>query len=248
MNPALALLRGRLERLEKAAPQPITLPFGDPRLDGHLPAGGLPLGRLHEIGAQGLDAETGAAGAAFAACLLARLSGPIVWSFQRPDLHGPGLSTFGLHPDRLILVHARSEAEVLAVVEESLRTPQLAAALGEVGRLDLTASRRLQLACEQSGATAFVLRRWPYGRRGAPLRQEPSAAVTRWDVTPMPSGENKPGLGAARFKIALLYCRGGRTGNWIMELSDASPGHVRVVTELADCTAEAPQASARAAG
>ncbi len=222
-----------------------------------MPGGGLPLGRLHEIVARGLDGETGAAGAAFAAALLARLAGPVVWSFLRADLHGPGLAAFGLHPDRLILVHARNEAEVLAVLEESLRTPKIAAALGEVGRLSLTASRRLQLACERSGATGFVLRRWPYGEPRAGLRQEPSAAVTRWHVAPLPSEGDKPGLGTPRFEVALLHCRGGgggggggggRTGRFIMELDDASPGHVRVVAELADREAEAPQAPTRAAG
>ena len=47
--------------------------FGDPRVDAHLPPGGLALGALHEVTAEGIEAETGALGAAFAAVLLARL-------------------------------------------------------------------------------------------------------------------------------------------------------------------------------
>ena len=47
------------------------LPFGDAGLDDHLPGGGLPLGRWHEVTGAGLEAETSAAPAAFAASRLA---------------------------------------------------------------------------------------------------------------------------------------------------------------------------------
>jgi protein ImuA len=171
-----------------------------------------------------------------------------VWSFLRADLHGPGLAALGLHPDRLILVHARNEAEVLTVLEESLRTPKLAAALGEVGRLSLTASRRLQLACERSGATGFILKRRAYGEPCAEARRDASAAVTRWRITSLPSAGESPGLGGPRFEAALIHCRGGRPGRFIMELSHGSPGSVHLVAELADREAEASQASTRAAG
>jgi protein ImuA len=45
-------------------------------------------------------------------------------------------------------------------MEEGLRHSALAAVVGEVIRLPLTASRRLQLAAEQSGVTALVICRW----------------------------------------------------------------------------------------
>src|SRR3546814_17056963 len=89
-----------------------------------------------------------------------------------------------MDPDRLIRVTARNDAEVLAVLEDALRTPGFAAALGEVGRLDLTAGRRLQPAAEQSGATAFVLRRGPCGQetggQGAGGQPGQTGAKTRW--------------------------------------------------------------------
>jgi protein ImuA len=142
-------LRERLRLLEGGACPAGTLPFGDERIDGCFAAGGLPLGALHEVCPEGLDGETGAAGAAFVLPLLARLaaSGPVFWILQRDDLHGPGAAAFGLGPDRLILVRAAKDAEALAALEEALGCEGVAAALAEVGRLDLTAGRRLKLAC-----------------------------------------------------------------------------------------------------
>jgi hypothetical protein len=42
-------------------------------------------------------------------------------------------------------------------MEEALRCKAVAAAVGEINNIDLTASRRLQLAAEQGGATGFLL-------------------------------------------------------------------------------------------
>jgi len=54
--------------------------------------------------------------------------------------------------------------------------------VGEVIRLPLTSSRRLQLAAERSGATAFVIRRWRNAAQ-RDLANEPSSAVTRWRIS-----------------------------------------------------------------
>ena len=226
--------------------------FGDERVDSCFPDNGLPLGNLHEIGSSGIEDETGAIGAAFAGHLLARLSreGPVLWSCLREDLHGPGLAACGLHPDRLLLVAVRDDAEALAVLEEALRSAGLAAALGEIGAFGLTASRRLQFACERSGATGFVLRRRPWGRN--PRAREPAnAAATRWRLAPAPSVSDEPGLGPPRWRVELAHCRGGRQGAWIMEASDATAdaaNGVRVVAELGDRAPAPAHAPARAAG
>src|ERR1043165_4974158 len=50
------------------------LPFGDAAVDSRLPGGGLPLGRWHEIVSRGLETETAAAPAAFAALMAAPLA------------------------------------------------------------------------------------------------------------------------------------------------------------------------------
>ena len=116
------------------------------------------IGRLHEAAGTGPDTEHAAAAALFAAGVLARLRGPVLWALARDDLFAPALAGVGLHPDRLIL--AKAGRQVLSVMEEGLRHRGLAGVVGEVeGGLTLTASRRLQLAAEASGVTAIVLRR-----------------------------------------------------------------------------------------
>ena len=231
----LEALRARVARIEgREAAAAGVLPFGDARVDGCLPGGGLPLGRWHELAGEGTDLETGVSAAAFGARVCARLAGrgQVVWVLQREDLHAPGLAALGLPPHRLIYVAVSNDAEALAALEDALRTRGVAAAWGEIDRVDLTAGRRLQLACEAGGATGFVLRRRLYGRRAQ--AEEGSAAATRWRVASSPSDPGEaPGLGAPRWRVRLERCRGGRPGGWIMEADDeANP--VRVVAELAD--------------
>src|SRR5215469_5099272 len=152
----LATLRAEIAALGQALPAPDqTLPFGDRRLDACLPGGGLALGRWHEFAGEGLDLETAAASAAFVARLAAPLAkrGELVWVLRRDDLFAPGLAGLGFPAERLIQVCAPSEAEVLAVLEDALRTPGVAAVIAEADGVDLVASRRLQLACEQGTAT-----------------------------------------------------------------------------------------------
>ena len=201
-----------------------SLPFGDPRVDDCLPGGGLPLGRWHELVGDGMEAETSAAPAAFTALMAAPLAlrGQALWVVRRDDLWAPGLAGLGFPPERLIQVCARDEAETLSVMEDALATVGICAVIGEVEAVDLTAGRRLQLACEKRRSTGFVIRRRPYG--GASSKEATgSAAATRWRVASSPS-EPAPGefgLGNPRFEVRLERCRGGRTGAWIFEAQDA---------------------------
>lgn len=212
--------------------------FGDARLDGLLTGGGLALRAWHEFACEGLELETAAASASFAARLAAPLArnGELIWVLRRDDLNAPGLATLGFPAERLIQVCARDEAEALAVMEDALRTPGVAAVFGEVGEIDLVAGRRLQLAAEQSQATGFLLRRRPFG--GAGSKETSSAAATRWTIAPSPSepAPGEPGLGAPRWRVRLERCRGGRTGEWILEAreDDDAPHPFRLVAELAD--------------
>jgi protein ImuA len=233
------------------------LPFGDPRLDRVFPAGGLPLGCWHEVAGEGLETETAACAGAFAAALASPLAGrgALVWVMRRGDLYAPGLAAFGLPADRLIQVETRNEAEALAALEDALGAAGVAAAIGEVGGagpLDLTAGRRLQLACERRGATGFIIRRRPFGGGdGRRLAQSGaaagSAAASRWSVAPAPSQplDGDLGLGAPRWRVTLHRCRGGRPGAWILEMSDGAYP-LRVVAELGDRQLEAPPSWRRA--
>ncbi len=137
---------------------------------------------------------------------------------RRDDLWAPGLAGLGFPAERLIQVCARDEAEALSVMEDALATVGVAAVVGEVETADLTAGRRLQLACEKRSATGFLIRRRPYG--GAARREVTgSAAATRWRVASAPSEPpaDQFGLGAPRFRVTLERCRGGRTGAWLLE-------------------------------
>lgn len=221
-----------------------SLPFGDPRIDGHLPGGGLPLGRWHEITGPGMEVETAAAPAVFTALMAAPLAarGEVVWVLRRDDLWAPGLAGLGFPPGRLIQVYARDEGEALSVMEDALAAVGVTAVVGEVEAVDLTAGRRLQLACEKRGSTGFLIRRRPFGGQA---RRETggSAAATRWQIGSAPSEPlaGDFGLGAPRFTVTLDRCRGGRTGAWLLEaahaydLEDPHGTHpLRLVAELGD--------------
>ena len=182
----------------------------------------------------GPDTEYGAAATLFIAGLLARLPGRVLWVLRQADLFAPGLAGAGLHPDRVIFAEAGKD--VLPAMEEGLRHAGLASVVGEVtGRLTLIASRRLQLAAEQSGVLAMVLRRSQ--SFDDPVLAEPSAAITRWRVVSLPSppalphAPSTPGLGRARWRLELTRCRGGEPGSWIVEAC-APTGHLALVADL----------------
>jgi protein ImuA len=214
----LERLRARLARLEAAGRGgAAVLPLGLPGIDRALPGGGLARGCLHELcGAADQGAALG-----FATALLGRLmadGGHVVWIGPRDELFAPGLAELGLAPERLIVVRARARAARLWALEEALRGPGLAAALAEVDRLTLTESRRLQLAAETKGVSAFLLRSPGAGAT-------PSAAATRWRIEaapgPAPPGAATSGAGGAwrafgppHWRVSLFRCRGGRTGSW----------------------------------
>ena len=223
------------------------LPFGVAAIDRVLPDGGLARGALHEILGAGGDEEDGALAAAFAAGILGRLAGDdtVLWCLPRPDLYGHGLAAHGLDPAHIVLVRAPRDSEILWAMEEGLRTPGIAAVVGEVGTLAAVASRRLQLAAERSGITAFLLRRWRDSGQAARERNLPNAAVTRWRIAALPSQplRGEPGVGRPRWRAELLRCRGGEPACWEVEEADAT-GHVSLAAALADRPA-APVASQR---
>jgi len=233
-------LRERVRRIERpTATARGVLPFGVAGIDRALPDGGLARGALHEILGAGGDEEDGALAAAFAAGILGRLTvsgdGMVLWCLPRPDLYGPGLAAHGLDPGRVVLVSTPRDTEILWAMEEGLRAPGIVAVVGEVGTLTATASRRLQLAAERSGITAFLLRRWRDGGQAARERALPNAAVTRWRITTMHSIplRSEPGVGRLRWRVELLRCRSGEPACWEMEVPDATD-HVSLAAALAD--------------
>src|SRR5215470_13595943 len=159
----VAALRERIRCLEGGARHGrAVLPFGIPAIDGRLPDSGLALGALHEVAGGGNGAIDGAAAALFAAGIAARTRGRVLWCVTRQDLFAPAIAQAGLAPDRVIYVEAEDEKTVLACFEEGLRENSgVGAVVAEVARLSMTASRRLQLAAEGSGAIGIAIRRFP---------------------------------------------------------------------------------------
>jgi protein ImuA len=205
------------------------LPLHIPAIDNALPGGGIALHALHEAMSGGPDTEHAAAATLFVAGLLARMSGPVLWVLRQADLFAPALAAVGLPPQRLIF--AEAGRDVLTIMEEGLRHPGLAAVVGEpAGRISLVASRRLQLAAEQAGVMAVLLRRSQ--TFDDPAHQEPSAAFTRWRVTSLPSTELPTEL-PARWQLDLLRCRGGEKGSWIVGACDAT-GHLGLAADTPD--------------
>ena len=176
---------------------------------------------LHEVFAA--DAGAATAFCALLAGRLARAGKFVLWCGQPRALdagepYPPALRVFGV--ERMLLVRARRDADALWAMEEGLRSRSLAAVVGEVAELSLTATRRLQLAAEAGGAAAIVLR---------PDRETPSpgAAATRWRIGEPPAvaaarEPASPGLGAAHWRARPFRCRGGsfRTIEWNDETGD----------------------------
>lgn len=211
---ALEGLKRRLAALERragAAARGGVVGFGLADIDRALPRGGLERGALHE----GLAGEGVAAG--WAAALAARAGGLILWCRvkRNAELYAPGLAAFGLPPERLILARARSEQETLWAMEEGLRSGRFSAVVGEARRLDLAASRRLQLAAEAGGGLALLLR--------PPEAAGVSAAKTRWRIAPVASAAPEwRGVGRPRWRLDLLRVRGGAPRGWIVDWDDAT--------------------------
>lgn len=241
-------LRERIQRLEGAAARRrLVLPFGIQAIDRHLPGGGLALGALHEVAGGGHGAIDGAAAALFAAGIAARLRGRVLWCVIRQDLFAPALAQAGLLPGRVIYVEAGNEKAVLACFEEGLRHGGLAAVVAEVVRLSMTASRRLQLAAESSGAIGIAIRRWRRQTEAADFGQ-PTASVTRWRVSALPATPLPvPGVGRARWQVELIRCRAGESADFEVEACDAK-GRLALPSDLVHGSGQKEIGRRRAAG
>ncbi len=101
-----------------------------------------------------------------------------------------------------------------------------------------TASRPLQLAAGASGTLGLALRRWLRPTDATDFGQ-PTAAVTRWRVSVLPSAPLPvPGVGRPRWLMELIRCRGGAGADFEPEACDAE-GRLAVPAHLADRPVEA---------
>ena len=174
------------------------------------PNSSFPLGAVHEfLSAQREDA---ASTNGFIAGLLSSLmgsNGATLWISSSRTLFPPALKSFGIEPDRFIFLDLQKEKDVLWAMDESLKCSALSAVIGEMREIDFTASRRLQLAVEQSQVTGFIL-------RNNYRHLNTTACVSRWKITPLPSDVNDgmPGIGFPKWRVELLRMRNGKSGTW----------------------------------
>jgi protein ImuA len=211
------------------------LPFGIKAIDERLPEGGLALCALHEVAGAGTGAVDGAAAALFAAGIAGRTQGRVLWCVTRQ--FAPALAQAGLTPDRVIYVEAGDEKSVLACFEEALRYRKLGAVVAEVAHLSMTASRRLQLAAEDSGVIGLALRRWRRQAEAADFGL-PTATTTRWRINVLPSTSLPvPGIGRARWGLELIRC----AATFELEACDAK-GRLALASTLAYRPTQAAQA------
>ena len=196
----------------------ILLPFDQPAagrmafaVDGLDQAlgGGLAKGRAHLVTGGLLDGAV----AGFLLAVLGRLleggapQAPVVCCGSprglAGQLYGPGLAQLGFDPARLVLVCESHPLRGLAAAEEALACRGVGAVIADYGMLasrpDMwqKAARRLQLAAEQGGTTAFV----------TAVSASPAGFETGWHLAaaPMAGSGWQPG-----WSVALRHIRGGQ--------------------------------------
>ncbi len=141
----------------------------------------------------------------FALYHAARQKGPVLWVLPAHQAEQPML--WGLPrglAERLHLVRAKGETDLLWSVEEALRCAEVAAVIAEPEKpLNLTAGRRLQLAAEAGRTLGLVLVRQGMGS---------NAAETRWSCTPEPSAAADSTL----HRWSLTQNKKGTLGDWTL--------------------------------
>lgn len=217
----MARLRRSIAEIEQSVPVLEEAPAALPREEGADPARLILRPGLHELTASYEDMSA-ARGFAFAV-LAARqkhagalrparkaLPPAFLWAMRLEERrefgapYGPGLLDAGFSPERLLTLYARTSLDVLWALEEGLKAGALAGALGEVGDVGLTESRRLSLLAAEHRMPCWLIR---------PLeRKEASAALTRLRIRPAPSGRHahdSAAPGAARWQVELEKAKAG---------------------------------------
>src|SRR5216684_7381516 len=235
----LATLRDSIERIESHSDtyRPDRVALGHADADATL-QGGLALGAMHEVFAEGRHS---AAATGFVAGLAGRAAArrPLIWvrqdfaEIESGALSMSGLAEFGLDPRVLVTVRAADVDTALKTAADALACDALGVVVlevwGEARQLDLVTSRKLTLAAQASGVTGLLLR--------VAAEPSPSTAETRWIVRAAHSPPSAPSLpaaplmpaapslpavpwsawGAPVFDAQLVRNRHGPVGRWIME-------------------------------
>lgn len=180
-----------LETAGRQATNKLTISCGCEALDQCLPDGGYAPGSVIEYlrAMPGCGASTLALTAAGVA--MKATDGFVVIIDTQHNIYPPALASWGIDLDKVVLVRPQSDVDALWAVDQSLRTPAVAAVVADVERIDDRAARRMQLAAEQGGGLAFLL-------RPASARRGPSWADIQWMVRGLPTRDASPTQNVAR--------------------------------------------------
>lgn len=216
-------LQGFKSKLNTAAMNVLPL-----EINNAFPHARFPAGAIHEFFYAA--AEHAAATTGFVSGILAFLmqnGGACIWLSPFKMIFPPALKFFGISPDKIIFIDLKKEKEILWAMEEALKCNGLSAVIGVMPELSFTASRRLQLAVEQSQVTGFILRH-------NPRNMNTTACVTRWKITPLPSElpANMPGVGFPRWNVELLKVRNGKPGKWQVEFAAGRYRHISRIAAI----------------
>ncbi len=232
-----------LETAGKQATHKPTISCGCAALDRCLPDGGYAAGSVIEYlrAMPGCGASTLAFTAA--AVAMRSTSGFVVIVDTQHNIYPPALASWGIDLEKLVLVRPQSDVDALWAVDQSLRTPAVAAVVADVERIDDRAARRMQLAAEQGGGLALLL-------RPASARRGPSWADVQWMVRSLPSQDVSPTQNVVlrhtsnailttsahssvteerRLQVQLVRVRGGKAGATVRLQVSARDGTLREV-------------------
>lgn len=171
-----------------------------------------PRGTIHEFSYE--HPGQGASSLGFIAAVLGRLlqhGGYCLWITGRQKVYPLGLSRFGLAAERIFFLRAEEQRKAIWAMEEALKSPALVAVVGELSNLSFAASRRLQLAVEDTGVTGIVYRSLSFPAQAL-------ACSCRWRIRPLPGVSNGvPGLSHPRWRVELTKSRTGIPDKWDLE-------------------------------
>src|SRR5687767_4771885 len=194
-------------------------------IEKSFPNDNFPLGAIHEFLSNAK--EDAAATSGFVAGILASLmrnDGAALWISASRTLFPPALTSFGINTEKIVFLDLKKDKEVLWAMEEALKCKGLTAVVGEIQELDFVASRRFQIAVEQSRVTGFILRH-------NPRNLNITASVSRWKISSLISflNDETPGVGFPRWNVELLKVRNGKPGAWQVEWNGKRFRHITSV-------------------
>lgn len=195
------------------------------RINEAFPDNVFPFAALHEFFYY--NPEEATASSAFISGLLSSRvckEQSIVWISSSQKIFPPALKWFGISPHQVLFLHVKKEKDVSWAIQEALKCSSLSAVVGELPEINLTVSRRFQLAIEEGGVGCFLLRSNP--------KNLLTTSVSRWHIKPLHTHveDDLPGLGHPRWRASLLKVRNGKPGSWDVEWVN---GSLRYVSKLA---------------